>query len=77
MNPLPPKPSAKHSVLRTLKAWENRSGKVTTASQMFEECVKEVYDLHDLSEKQLLALHQKFSKHRKRNSVVLVHLELK
>ena len=44
---------------------------------MFEECVKEVYDLHDLSEKQLLALHQKFSKHRKRNSVVLVHLELK
>ena len=77
MTTQPPKPLSRSSVLRSLKIWERNSENVSTVSDGFSDCVKEIYDLHDINEKQLLALHQKFSKNRRRNSVVLVHLEIK
>jgi hypothetical protein len=67
-----PKPLSRLKVAKALESFENESKKVRL-TDYFEDHVESVWDLSNISPKEMLELHESLKKSR-RNSVVLVKL---
>ena len=69
-----PKPLPKRTYMKTLREIEIRNDLDEALTKTFSRHVAGIYDLANLSAKQLVDLHAKLSKQKKPTSFIVVHL---
>jgi hypothetical protein len=69
-----PKPMSRQKLMRSLESYESKSDEILPISQEFERHCEAVWDVRELSQKELVTLYESLSKKTGKNSVLLVHL---
>lgn len=69
-----PKPIPRNQVLRTLETYEKNNDEITSLSKEFSMRCEDVWDLKDLTQKELIAIHELLAKKAVKRSLFLVHL---
>ena len=71
-----PKPIPRNQILRTLENYERTSDEIVPLSKEFSSHCEDVWDLKEVTQKELVALHESLTKKAGKRSFLLVHLSI-